>query len=749
MLELKDFNVLPEFTRLLDQIIAGPPGMVLVAGLDPQTSGDDPRGFLPSGRATILRILMRQLTDRHKPRNVAVVAPYKEAIRLPRRLERRVSFFLPRGDQLNAQLVDEAARSGARLLVLDELQDAETAWAALRAARQGVRVLTQIDTILCGSGVMRQLLEMGLQPAELDGLHWILTVQRLPTLCPHCKQPAADVAEQVALLQERYPQIEIPADATFYEAHGCIHCEGSGRLGQVTAFDLFDAREGMGDNLPRLSLFPLGSYLFGLAAGGQLSLDDVLNLESEQLRRVYHMLAGSEQTLAEVNRSLHQKVAQLESAYHVLQRRTEALISLQEMSQALITVGDLQTLAHRICRHACELAQADRAILYYLHEDASGTATEYEVLASHGWDPARLPATVPLSDLPLPNPGAPTEPQPYERWPPGVERRASDVEGFYLYAGLKVPLVAQNRPVGVLLVHLTQRRRFEPGDVALLSSCANQAALALQREGLIEELRQKVAALEAAQVQIAQKERLERELELARQVQQSALPRSVPQITGYQFAMCNEPARWVGGDFYDVVQLDDDAFAVVIADVSDKGMPAALYMALSRSLLLREARLARTPYDVICSVNDLLLELGQPDMFVTVFYALIERSTRRMTYLRAGHDRPLLFRGDTVHELGGQGMVLGLLPAGDIELVEEELLLEPGDRLVLYTDGLTDAVAPDGELYDRPRLIQLLQQHAALPPDALCRTAFSELTAYRGNRAQEDDMTMVVVDVEE
>jgi sigma-B regulation protein RsbU (phosphoserine phosphatase) len=329
-----------------------------------------------------------------------------------------------------------------------------------------------------------------------------------------------------------------------------------------------------------------------------------------------------------------------------------------------------------------------------------------------------------------------------------VERRASDVEGFYLYAGLQVPLVAQERPVGVLLVHLTQRKRFEPGDVSLLHSCANQTALALQRAGLIEELQQKVAALEAAQVQIAQKERLERELELARQVQQSALPRSVPQIAGYQFAMCNEPARQVGGDFYDVVQLDDDAFAVAIADVSDKGMPAALYMALSRSLLLCEARLARKPYDVICSVNDLLLELGQPDMFVTVFYALIERSTRRMTYLRAGHDRPLLFRGDTVRELDGQGMALGLLPSWEMELAEEELLLQPGDRLVLYTDGLTDAVAPGGEMYDRQRFTRLLQQRAALPPDALCRAAFSQLTAYRGDRAQEDDMTMVVVDVD-
>jgi sigma-B regulation protein RsbU (phosphoserine phosphatase) len=284
--------------------------------------------------------------------------------------------------------------------------------------------------------------------------------------------------------------------------------------------------------------------------------------------------------------------------------------------------------------------------------------------------------------------------------------------------------------------------------VALLQTFANQAAVAIQRADLIDELRAKILQLEAAQAELVQKERMERELELARQVQQSVLPRIFPLMPGYTFGARNEPARQVGGDFYDVILLDADRFGLVIADVSDKGMPAALYMALTRSLLLAEARRERSPRAVLTNVNRLLLELGEPNMFVSVFYGVVEVSARRLTFTRAGHDRPLLLREGAVHPLKGTGAVLGFLEQDELHLSEEQVTLMPGDRLVLYTDGLTDVVAPDDQLFGLGRLQSLLLSYTGLLPDEICAATFADLLAYQATAEQFDDMTMLVVGVE-
>src|SRR5262249_10313357 len=163
-------------------------------------------------------------------------------------------------------------------------------------------------------------------------------------------------------------------------------------------------------------------------------------------------------------------------------------------------------------------------------------------------------------------------------------------------------------------------------------------------------------------------------------------------------------------------------------DVSDKGMPAALYMALTRSLLLAEARRERSPRAVLLSVNRLLRELGDPHMFVTVFYGTITLAARQLTYARAGHDYPLLLRDGDAIVLGGTGTVLGCFD--DIALSEEQIALEKGDILALYTDGLTDVLAPDGRRLELERLKGIFQSHAAHPPEAFCAATFADLAAY-------------------
>jgi serine phosphatase RsbU (regulator of sigma subunit) len=298
-----------------------------------------------------------------------------------------------------------------------------------------------------------------------------------------------------------------------------------------------------------------------------------------------------------------------------------------------------------------------------------------------------------------------------------------------------------------MIVHTVQREGFSQGEVSLLQTFANQAALAIQRAELFEQLYEKIDQLEAAQAGLAQKERLERELELAREVQQSMLPRVFPVVPGYTFAARNCPARQVGGDFYDVIRLGQDGFGLVIADVSDKGMPAALYMALTRSLILAEAQRERSPRAVLANVNRLLLELGRTDMFVTVFYGVVDARTQRLSFCRAGHDYPVLLRHGTVRTLKGGGAFLGFLDQDELGLTEEQIDLLPGDRLVLYTDGLTDASAPDGELLGLGRLCELLQGCTEPEPSDLCDAVFNSVSDYQEDAEQFDDMTMLVVQV--
>ena len=193
---------------------------------------------------------------------------------------------------------------------------------------------------------------------------------------------------------------------------------------------------------------------------------------------------------------------------------------------------------------------------------------------------------------------------------------------------------------------------------------------------------------------------------------------------------------------------DDDRIAVVIADVADKGMPAALYMAQTRSLILAVARHSQAPAAVLRDVNRLLLEVGEANMFVTVFYGVLDTRRGRLTYSRAGHDHPFLVRGGGLEPLGGRGMALGLF-AGDIfHLSEETVEVRPGDRLVLYTDGLTDVVGPDDEMLGYDRWVEAVLRRSSLPPAEMCRALFDDLTAYRQGAAQFDDMALVVVGID-
>jgi sigma-B regulation protein RsbU (phosphoserine phosphatase) len=744
VLEIKDFIHLSRLEKIIEELVEEKSGLVLIAGLDPRpyAQSKSVTSFLPTGRSTIFRILARQMVDNQPGSQCIIVAKNKDVLRISRQQKIKVEWFLLRSEDQYADRIDEAIRLKPDLLVIDQMC-AESVVPVMEASCLGIKVLSQFDTLFLGGNVARELVNMGTPYHLLEGLKWILAVQRLPMLCRNCKTDIQPDENQVIEMRQRFAHLPDQWGETFYEAKGCEACQHTGHQGDVTAFDIFRACWESESLFQQSSQLSLSEYALNLASLGYIGLQEALQIDSNQLRRTSHLLSASERALDETTLTLQGKLFELEAANRVLQQRTEALFSLQEVNQALVSAIQMKELAQRVCRHTCELCGADRAILYYLSSDRRA-----EVLACSGWDPGRVPNEVDAGRILQLEGIRQAQAQTFPEWPPGITPQHPDVEGAALRAGLQVPLLVDDEPLGLMIVHSTYRSEFRPGDVALLQAFANQAALAIQRAGLIEQLQEKILQLEAAQEELVKKERMEQELELARQVQQSVLPKSFPEFQGYQFAARNIPARQVSGDLYDVIQLDDDHLGVMIADVSDKGMPAALYMALTRSLFRAEAGREHSPKKTLMSINQLLLELGEPNMFVSMFYGVIHSVTGKLVYSCAGHNRPFLIKGGHLQELGSEGTILGFFQSGELHLSEEEIDLASGDRLVLYTDGLTDILSPLGKPLELGMLKQILSSNSHLSAKNICTSVFQELIAFQGDTVQYDDMTMLVVEVQ-
>ena len=269
----------------------------------------------------------------------------------------------------------------------------------------------------------------------------------------------------------------------------------------------------------------------------------------------------------------------------------------------------------------------------------------------------------------------------------------------------------------------------------------------------IEDLQAKNEALEkaytdlkAAQAKLVEQERLERELELAAQVQRNLIQQDLPQFPDYGFAAYLQPARQVGGDFYDVVEIDGEHVGVLIADVADKGFHAALFMAVTRTLFLREGKHSLSPAAVALAVHEGMFEVANTDeVFLTAFYGVLHRPSRRLTYVRAAHERPFLVRpGREVMALPGDGRFLGMIP--DLALNEEVIDLEPGDRLIMFSDGVPDAVNEADEGYSNQQLAAAIAACGQKTASEIVTHIVADLAQWQGNADPFDDLTLLVLE---
>jgi serine phosphatase RsbU (regulator of sigma subunit) len=252
-------------------------------------------------------------------------------------------------------------------------------------------------------------------------------------------------------------------------------------------------------------------------------------------------------------------------------------------------------------------------------------------------------------------------------------------------------------------------------------------------------------ALKAAQFQLIEKERLERELQVAADIQISILPDQLPAHPPFSFGARILPARQVGGDFYDVFPLAEGRVGVLIGDVADKGIPAAIFMARAHALIMAEADRGATAGEVLQMVNRHITRLQKSTQFVTVLYGILNLETRIFQYARAGHETPILLypEGSVERVSHSSGMALGLW--NPITLDERTLTLSPGSTLLLYTDGLTDCRNRQGESFGVDRIKTTLSGLSALNAQQVCDHLLETLITYQGGSNQDDDVTLVSI----
>lgn len=306
------------------------------------------------------------------------------------------------------------------------------------------------------------------------------------------------------------------------------------------------------------------------------------------------------------------------------------------------------------------------------------------------------------------------------------ELRAAGIE-------IVVPLVGQGELMGAL--YLGPRLSDQPystDDRKLLASLAGQVAPAIRVAQLVQE----------QQAETKERERIQQELRVAALIQQTLLPKELPAIDGWTIDAFYRPARAVGGDFYDFIPLEDGRLGVVIGDVTDKGVPAALVMATCRSMLRAAAQRHVEPGAVLADVNDSLVAEIPPAMFVTCCYAIVDTATGDVVFANAGHNLPYVRTGNGVIELRATGMPLGLLPGMPYD--EHRHQLDVGEVMVLTSDGITEAHNGDGEMYGFGRLMAKVASSTV--PGRTVSGLIGDLEAFVGpSMEQEDDITVVVV----
>jgi sigma-B regulation protein RsbU (phosphoserine phosphatase) len=298
------------------------------------------------------------------------------------------------------------------------------------------------------------------------------------------------------------------------------------------------------------------------------------------------------------------------------------------------------------------------------------------------------------------------------------------------------PLIYGKQRLGLLLVaRSNDAEPFAPSAFQIFKGIGEQSAFALYNAFIFSEA--------------AEKKRLDEDLQVAHEIQRILLPSSAPEVAGYQISGVNIPARQVSGDYYDYIEVDPAHCGIAVADVSGKGVPASLIMAMCRSVLRSKAPGQLSPATVLQEVNAQLYPDIKEDMFISMAYAILDRESPAITLCRAGHDAPLLYsaKTKTVSRVNPPGMALGIDSGGVFNRVTSDfpLTLEPNDCLILYTDGVTEALDREGTEFGMDNVIRSVLASASQGAAAIVTKLTDDLRDFVGNHPQQDDITLIVI----
>ena len=425
--------------------------------------------------------------------------------------------------------------------------------------------------------------------------------------------------------------------------------------------------------------------------------------------------------------------------YDAAQEQAYASAALLQVAQAIVSLNDLDEILSTIIRIMPILVGVARAALYQWDADKKRFLPSQEYGLSNEdensfWERSFAPGEFPLLDAcrdvttllacQLDEQGG------LKAWLSAdtVQDVNLGAPGALLFA---VPIAVKDDLFGVMMIEeAAGGLRFRARRLEIITGIAQQAALAIQNDLL--------------QNEMVVRERLETEVQLARQIQQTFIPESLPQFPNWELAARWKTARQVGGDFYDVFDLPDNRLGLFIADVADKGVPAALFMALTRTLVRAAVIENTSPAEAMKRVNDLLIPDTRQGMFVTAVYAVLDLENDEMTYVIAGHNPPLWVKRDgTIERLTRTAIALGVVIGEAVE--QRTIKLEPGDKVFLYTDGLTEAFNAEGEFYGEKRLIDAITSNESDTASNLMDVVEKSLLNFVQDMPPADDLTMLVL----
>lgn len=303
---------------------------------------------------------------------------------------------------------------------------------------------------------------------------------------------------------------------------------------------------------------------------------------------------------------------------------------------------------------------------------------------------------------------------------------------------IAVPLIFKEEVIGVMVAaNKADDKPFRHGDLSVLEALSDQAAVSIHNARLYRA--------------IAEKERLDKELQVATQVQRLLLPTRFPKISGLDVAAMNRQAREIGGDYYDLFPIGNGQYGIAIADVSGKGIPAALIMAMARSILRSSAAGNLSPRNVLSELNRHLFSDIQQEMFISLAYLVLDETNKKLMVTRAGHE-PIIYydkQENNIKQLKPQGIVLGMDSGALFTSTLEEVLLvvKTGDILVLYTDGVTEAQDADGKEFGYETLNEVIRSMASSTAQEIANQIMARILRFTGDTPQKDDMTLLIVKV--